>query len=218
MSVKWLMNCCINLRLSNDVFFKAARFLDIVLCASPLTLSEVRYHLACCLWLALKLEHGNIDFLSSFSEEDEKQRIINSEPVILKLLGYRLDYNTVVFFLNRLIEALECDSALTTIAFFFSDVSSLMVSMMDFPPYVISAAAICLAKVSSGNVCPTQRVLEYSHLDDVNEVKVCAQMILSEAFDVYHKKEDTIYEKYASRQDVVNIKTLNLNSSIINNI
>ena len=158
-----------------------------------------------------KLEELSYICGSQYREDD----FVKCEKNLLKLLDFRLSFPTSKMFLRRLLDAISAESQIIEVATFFCDLSLIPLELIDFTPMCIAMASVCLGKVCLNMFCPTMRLLAYSHLDDANDVKNCAIILLNNAQRVINDKEHVLYKKYTQENLSGIIRDIELSDKVI---
>ena len=219
-AVKWLFLIQQEYAMSSNTLFTAVTLLNTALSRQPVSKDRMQLVTVTCLWIASKMEERAVPKLEqlcamcqhTYSSDD----FVQCERELIVTLDFRFNYPTSKLFLRRLLDVADVDNEIMEAACFFCDVSLNLVEMWSFPQNVIALASVCLGMICLGFMCPTKKLCVAGHVDDVDEVRACARLLLEYAR--YVKNEGSrhfLFQRYTCDVLTKAITRMNMADSLI---
>jgi len=155
-----------------------------------------------CLFIASKFEEIHqpvIDELIYISDHSySRKQILMMEQHILNVLNFNLAAATQRIFLKRFLKAAQSDSKTCFLAYYLAELMLPEYSMLQYPPSLIAACAVCLAKytLKLADWSPT-----FEHFSTYKTTDQKFQSCIREMHGIYknaHKcPQKSIREKYS---------------------
>ena len=216
--VKWIMELSDCFHLTHDCFFFAVETFDILLCNKRIELSSLRYYLAACVWIANKMDIGRYCNMNIFSKEEDKNKMIKAETDIARIFNFNFGYPTVKLFLSRLLVVLDTDKLLMEVSNFFCEASTLIAELLDYSPRVVATASCILAQLSIGRQSNMTKLMIFSHISDIQELKQCANILLVKIITFVENDEEILCDRYKREGMDIRLEKLKLNMNILDEI
>ena len=217
-AIRWILMVQQEYQMSNDTMYEAVTYLNIILCKSPVRKSQLQLVTLTCLWMASKIEERVVPKLEEFSLMCSNQYkiddFIKCERKLLRLLDFRLSFPTAKFFLRRLLDSIDAEYQVVDAANFFCDLSLLPIPFLDYQPNIIAMAAVCLGKLCLNEFCPTLRLQAYGHINELTEVRKCAQSMLSYAPVIINDPKHILYGRYSTPEETRSVFKLSLSVDV----
>ena len=221
-AVKWLFNIQGQYQMSSNTLFESVYYLNIILSRIPIPHDKLLLFSVTCIWVASKMEEKTAltinDMIYMCSNRYKYEDFINCESDILKALDFKLNFPTAKFFLRRLTDAIDADTYIIEVSNFFCELSLIPLEFINYDPYVIAMASICLGKIAMKEFCPIKRLLAYSHIDDIDIVKECAKILLYKARILMQNKDHFLYQKFTDEHLNKSILDMELDENVENNL
>lgn len=222
LAVKWILQVHQEYKMSSDTLYESITYLNTILSKTPVRQDQLQLVSVTCIWMASKVEERTVPKLEELSYicryQYKEEDFVKCEKKILKLLDFRLSFPTSKMFLRRLLDAISAEAQIIEVATFFCDLSLIPMELIDFTPMSIAMASVCLGKICLNMFCPTQRLLAYSHLDNSEDVKKCACILLQHAQKVVNDKDHILYKKFTQDNLSGLIREIDLSVNLINKI
>ena len=204
--------------LSHDTLFLAIELFDILLCKKNIAFDKLKFYITACIGLVEKIDVKSSSVLGIFDNNEDNKELIRVESEVFTILDYNLNYPTMKSFLVRLLVVLDSDHLLVQLSLFLIEVAVLQVELLDFSPRIVAAAASIIALLALGRDSNTEKVMRYSHIDDINELKLCMNMLLIKASSVAENNESYVHQKYFAEGSALKIEELNFSLDLVNNM
>ncbi|OHS98094.1 Cyclin, N-terminal domain containing protein [Tritrichomonas foetus] len=199
-AIKWLFSIQSQCQMSSNSLFEAVIYLNTILTRVNIEKSKLQLMTVTCMWLAAKMEERAIPTLNDLiyicSNNYTADDFVQCERDVLRILDYRLNFPTPKFFLRRLTDAIDADSAIIEVSNFFCELSLIPLEFINYDPSTIALACICLGKLSMREFCPTKRLMSYAHIDGLEDVKSCAKLLVKYASILMTDKKHILYKKF----------------------
>lgn len=220
--VKWIFKIHREYEMRRDTLFEAVAYLNIVFARRKVEISDLQLLTVTCLWMAAKIEEGVVAKLDEMceicSDNVTQQDFVRCEREVLMMLGFKLNYPTSIFFLRRLLDAIEANKEIREASKFFCELSLIYIDFLDYQPDVIALAAASLGKVCLGEYCPTRRMCLYGHVEAVDRVKQCCARMLHFAREIVATPGHYLLARYALGKSTGAICRLNLADCLVDQI
>ncbi|EAY14164.1 Cyclin, N-terminal domain containing protein [Trichomonas vaginalis G3] len=221
LALSWIMKAFSLFKLKVDEsLYKSIYYLNILLCSTPIDFSDLQLMSVVCIWIACKVEDNLHIPLSNLvmvcSKQLTEEQIKTTEPFVVNTLNCDLNPVTPLFYIHRFLDAIDADEDLSAIANLFMDLSLLSHEFLDYTPTVIAVSSVCIAKLTMNEFCPTPRLLNYSHITDVNQVRNCCSLMVEKMALARNNLKYTVWERFHGNMDIVN--DLILDPEIVNQL
>lgn len=220
--VKWMFKIHREYEMTRDTLFEAVAYLNTAFARQDVQVSELQLLTVTCFWMAAKMEEGVVAKLDEMcqicSDHLTQADFVRCERNLLTILGFKLNYPTSIFFLRRLLDAINANNEIREASKFFCELSLIYVDFLDYQPDVIALTAACLAKVCLGEFCPTRRMCLYGHVDAVDQVKECGLKLLLFARTIVGDEGHYLFQRYTTKKSTGAVTGLNLADEVITQI
>ena len=221
LALTWIVRAYLLFKFREDEsLFKSIYLLNMLLCRMTITFNDLQLMSIVCIWIACKVESNLHIPLSSLcmlcSNQLTEEQIKAAEPVIVTELKCNLNPVTPLFYIQRFLDAIDADESLTSVAYFFIDVSLIYHEFLDFSPTIIAVSSVCGSKICMNEFCPTPRLLGYAHVEDKEPIKKCIESLFRHANDIIHQNKSFIKDRFKGDASILN--ELNLDLSLISQI
>jgi hypothetical protein len=204
--------------MTSETLFQAVTFLNIVLSHVDLPKEQLRLVLMTCFWMSAKMEENggpklcdiNAICQNAYREDD----FLDCERRILAATHCRLAFPTAVLFLERFLDAICATPEIREAANFFCELALIPIDFVDLTPDVIALAAVCAARLSLAECCPTKRLMAYAHLTDVEAVRRCCGRLIGFAMRLMAHTEHLIYYRFTAPPAIGVILRMKLNPDL----
>ncbi|OHT01769.1 Cyclin, N-terminal domain containing protein [Tritrichomonas foetus] len=201
-AVRWIMIIQKQYGMSNDTLYEAVTYLDTILSKWPVREKQLQMVAVTCTWMAAKIEERSVPKLEELSymcsNEYKADDFVKCERKLLRILDFRLSFPTSKFFLRRLLDSIDAEQNVIEAASFFCDLALFPICFMDYSPNIIALAAVCLGKLCLNEFCPTLRLMAYAHIEEIDEVRKCANSMLSLAPKILNNPKHVLHSRYSN--------------------
>ena len=144
----WLVQVHTRFCLVPETIFLVVNIFDHLLSAQIISLAKLQLVGITSLLIASKVEEivppSITLFLHCADRSYTKDKVLEAEQYVLKMLGWNLSYPNPIHFLQRVSEAGEFDVEARTISKYLLKISCLEWRLLSAPPSLLAAAAIWL--------------------------------------------------------------------------
>ncbi|KAI9505123.1 cyclin-like protein [Coemansia spiralis] len=199
--VNWLVQIHYQMRMLPETLFLAVNLVDRFLSRRQVSVAKLQLVGLTGLLIASKYEETTTPHIQDFAylagniyKEDE---IMNAEVFMLRVLDFDLSYPSPLTFLRRVSKAEQYNMQTRTVAKYLMEICLINHRMMEFPPSLIAAAGICLARrmLKAGEWDGNLR--HYSGYTK-QELEPCITLMLDHL--MHPHDEEFVFKKYQHRR------------------
>jgi hypothetical protein len=202
-AVLWMIQTHQNLGVVTDCLYNAVIFFDIACCTRPIAKENIQLLMMTCLWVAVKVEEGKelINHVLELSgDKFTRDDVIDCELDLIQVLSFRTNFPTTKIFLRRILDATAAQNKIAEAANFLAETSLLEIKCLDFAPATVAAAAVCLGFVGLTMPCPFNSIVQYAHIDDIADLRECANVIQNKVRDILRNPQHVLIERYSDKR------------------
>jgi hypothetical protein len=201
-AVTWIFRVQAFCGMTTDAVYAAAGFLVATLATRLVPPEELELTAVTCVWMASKIEEGRVLQLTRLVElclnKYDSHAFVACERKLLVDINFHLTCPTAKLFLRRFLEAIHAEDEIVYAANFFCELGLFRIEFLDFGLDVNALASVCLAKLTLGAFCPTQRLMAYAHFTDLGRTKECAGRLLEYAAQVKEEQSHIVFQRYSN--------------------
>lgn len=198
----WIVEVHSKFRLLPETLLIAINLIDRFLSARTVSLEKFQLVGLTALFVSAKYEEvicpSVTHFLHMADGGYDVDEILRAERYLLQTLDFDLAYPNPLHFLRRVSKADGYDVHSRTVAKFFIEISCLEHRLLPFPPSMLAAAAMWLARLCFNRGPWHANMVHYSTYAQ-HEVLDCAQVMLDYIVSPDLEVGSAFYKKYASR-------------------
>lgn len=202
--VDWLVEVSEEYRMVPDTLYHAVSNLDRVLSGQRVARSQLQLVGITCMWIAAKYEEIYPPNVSEFSYITDntysREELVSMEEEVLKKLKYELTVPTPKTFLRRLLQVCSPDDQLHFVSNYLTELSLMEVSMLNFLPSEIAAAAVYLANLILARP-PWSPTLEHYSYYAPAQIAECVEALAALHIQVNSRAQGgdltALYDKYS---------------------
>lgn len=199
----WMIEVHSKFRLLPETLFIAVNLVDRFLTERIVSLVKFQLVGLTALFVAAKYEEvicPSVDhFLHMTDGGYSKEEILKAERYLLSTLKFDLSYPNPLHFLRRISKADGYDIQTRTVAKYLIEISCVEHKLLAYPPSMLAAAAMFLARFCLDRGEWTPNLVHYSTYSE-SELLPCAQVMLDYLLDPAFEPETSFYRKYASKK------------------
>jgi hypothetical protein len=188
--------------MTSETLFQAVTFLNIILSHVDLPKEQLRLIAVTCFWMSAKMEENGGPKLSDISAICQNayrdNDFVDCERQILAATQCTLAFPTPVLFLERFLDAICATEVIREAANFFCELALVPIDFVDLAPDVVALGAVCAAKLSMAEFCPTKKLLACAHLKDVEIVRNCCGKLIAFAIHLMEHTQHMIYYRFTA--------------------
>lgn len=221
LALAWIVRAFSLFKLNVDEsLYKSIYYLNKLLCTKDVPFTDLQLISVVCIWIACKVEDNIHIPLNNLvlvcSNNITESQIKTTEPIVVSELECNLNPITPLFYIRRFLDAIDADEDICTVANLFMDISLLYHEFLNFTPTVIAVSAVCVAKLTMNEFCPTPRLLNYSHIADVSHIKECCASMIDRMSSAKGNLKCALWERFKGDFSLIN--DLILDRAIINQL
>ncbi|BEI93155.1 uncharacterized protein CcaverHIS019_0507830 [Cutaneotrichosporon cavernicola] len=199
----WIVEVHTKFRLLPETLLIAINLIDRFLTARTVSLEKFQLVGLTALFVAAKYEEvicpSVTHFLHMADGGYDVDEILRAERYLLQTLDFDLAYPNPLHFLRRVSKADGYDVHSRTVAKFFIEISCIDHRLLPYPPSMLAAAAMWLARLCFDRGPWHANMVHYSTYAQ-HELLECAQVMLDYAVDPELDTSTAFFKKYASRK------------------
>ncbi|CAK9780937.1 A/B/D/E cyclin [Cutaneotrichosporon oleaginosum] len=199
----WIVEVHSKFRLLPETLLIAINLTDRFLSARTVSLEKFQLVGLTALFVAAKYEEvicpSVTHFLHMADGGYEVQEILRAERYLLQALDFDLAYPNPLHFLRRVSKADGYDVHARTVAKFFIEVSCVEHRLLPYPPSMLAAAAMWLARLCLDRGPWHANMVHYSTYAQ-HELLECAQVMLDFVVDPELDLSTAFFKKYAAKK------------------
>ncbi|TXT07254.1 hypothetical protein VHUM_03424 [Vanrija humicola] len=201
--IDWIIEVHSKFRLLPETLLIATNLIDRFLSVRLVSLVKFQLVGLTALFVAAKYEEvicpSITHFLHMTDGGYEVEEILRAERYLLSTLEFDLSYPNPLHFLRRVSKADGYDVHARTIAKFFIEISCVEHRLLPYPPSMLAAAAMWLARLCLDRGEWHANMVHYSGYSQ-QELLPCAQVMLDYVVSKSLDTSSAFYKKYASKK------------------
>jgi G2/mitotic-specific cyclin 1/2 len=199
----WIIEVHSKFRLLPETLFIATNLIDRFLSLRMVSLVKFQLVGLTALFVAAKYEEvvcpSITHFLHMTDGGYDVSEILRAERYLLQTLNFDISYPNPLHFLRRVSKADGYDVHARTVAKFFIEISCVEHRLLPYPPSMLAAAAMWLARLCLDRGPWHANMVHYSEYAQ-HEVLPCAQIMLDYVLDKDMDTTSAFFKKYASKK------------------
>jgi G2/mitotic-specific cyclin 1/2 len=199
----WIVEVHSKFRLLPETLLIAINLIDRFLSKRTVSLEKFQLVGLTALFVAAKYEEvicpSVTHFLHMADGGYDVEEILRAERYLLQTLDFDLAYPNPLHFLRRVSKADGYDVHARTVAKFFIEISCVEKRLIPFPPSMLAAAAMWLARLCFDRGPWHANMVHYSTYAQ-HELLDCAQVMIDFVVDPKLDMTTAFFKKYASRK------------------
>lgn len=201
--VDWLTQLHFKFKMVPETLYLAINYLDRYLqVAKDVRRSKLQLVGVSCMFIAAKYEEIYPPSIDQFLITDpsfSKREVINMEYAICGALGFQLTVPTAHSFLCRALKAANVDSlAMVQLCSYITERSLQEYKMLKYPPSIIAAASVSIARKSSNRYPWSPTLLKYVGYDESDIADCIAEMQKYLKSPPSATDQQIVYKKYST--------------------
>jgi hypothetical protein len=197
----WLIQVHVRFRLLPETLFLAVNIIDRFLSTRVVSLAKLQLVGITCMFIAAKFEEivapSVMHFLQCADSSYNESEILQAEKYVLKTLNWNLSYPNPVHFLRRISKADDYDIKVRTLAKYLLEIGCLEWRLIPYPPSLLAAASVWLARMTLGKDEWTPNLAHYSSYAESSLLPVVNIMINYLLKPIRH---ESFFKKYAGKR------------------
>ncbi|EIW71296.1 hypothetical protein TREMEDRAFT_37727 [Tremella mesenterica DSM 1558] len=199
----WIIEVHTKFRLLPETLFIAVNLVDRFLTERVVSLVKFQLVGLTALFVAAKYEEVICPSVSHFLHMTDGgytvDEILKAERYMLSTLNFDMSYPNPLHFLRRISKADGYDIQTRTVSKYLIEISCVDNRLIKFPPSLLAAAAMFLARMCLDRGDWTPNLVHYSTYS-VEEILECSQTMLDHLLDPEFNTDTSFYKKYASKK------------------
>ncbi|XP_012944565.1 G2/mitotic-specific cyclin-A [Aplysia californica] len=199
--VDWLVEVGEEYKLNRETLFLAISYIDKFLSIVGVQRPKLQLVGTASMFIAAKYEEiyppDVGEFVYITDDTYTKAQVLKMESVILKLLDFKVAFPTINWFCEHFLELLDMDERGKHLAFFLTELSLIeMEGFVQFPPSMIAASAIVLARCTLGLSEPWPTKLACASRYSVMDLHSCVFSLYRLHTKARELPQQAVVEKY----------------------
>lgn len=199
----WIVEVHAKFRLLPETIFIATNLIDRFLSVRMVSLVKFQLVGLTALFVAAKYEEivcPSVSHMLHMTDGGyQVSEILRAERYLLQTLDFDLSYPNPLHFLRRVSKADGYDVHARTVAKFFIEISCIEHRLLPYPPSMLAAAAMWLARLCLDRGPWHANMVHYSEYSQ-EEVLPCAQIMLDFVLNKDLDHTSAFFKKYASKK------------------
>ena len=220
--ITWIIYISHDYSMGSNTWYQAIEYFDFLLAVKKVPRKEMHVAGITCLWMSAKFVERSVpklkDLASYFNGNISIDGFLKYEKIILQAIDYQLSVPTPKMFIRRYLDVVAADASVAEAANFFCELTIWEVGFHAYHCDILAIAAVALGSMCIGENFPKERIIEYSHNQDMGAVKQCCELLLNTATQVLADPKNIIYQRYSNDNLVGVIHNLNLSLSLLENL
>lgn len=199
--IDWLVEVHLKFKLLPETLFLTINIMDRFLSERVISLTKLQLVGMTAMFIAAKYEEVYAPPIAQFVYIADggytNEEIIKAERYMLATLGFNLQFPNPLNFLRRCSKADNYDIQTRTLAKYFMELALIEESFLSFPPSLVSASSLYLARYMLDRSPWDINLTHYAGYDPRDMAQCCTMMLKNLCRE---RKYQAIYKKYSSQK------------------